>query len=422
MKTTQSSHLSSVWTCACDQTVVRGQGCRLYTDTGKSLLDFTSGIGVTSTGHSHPKVAAAIAEQAQKLIFSQINCARHNVVSELAEELATVVPPHLNRFFFAQSGSEAIEAAVKLAKHATGRANIIVMQGSFHGRTHLAMAMTTSKTVYRLKYPNLPAGIYVTPYPYAFASGRSEADETAAALAGLDLVLATQSAPEETAAIVVEPVLGEGGYLPAAPGFLKGLRDICDQHGILLVVDEVQTGCGRTGKMFAHEYDGIEPDIMPIAKGMGSGAPISGIACREELDAKWIKGTHGGTYGGSPLGCAAAVATLRVIKEEGLVANAYARGEQLMNGLRGLQKKFPMIGDVRGRGLMIGIEIMDGSKPDTVLPGKIIREVYARDMMLLSCGLRRNVVRWIPPLIVSEAEIKEGLDIFEAAMEAATCS
>ncbi len=420
MKETEYS-LSGVWTHACDHTVVRGEGVRLITDAGKSLLDFTSGIGVNSTGHCHPKVSAAIAEQAQSLLFSQINCARHNKLYELADELKSVVPAHLNKFFYAQSGAEAIEAAVKLAKHAAGKPNIIVMQGSFHGRTHMAMAMTTSKTVYRLKYPNLPSGVYVAPYPYAYASGRTEEEETAYALQALELVLDTQSAPAETAAIFVEPVLGEGGYLPAPPNYLKGLRDICDKHGILLVCDEIQTGFGRTGKMFAHEYDGVKPDIMTMAKGMASGAPISGIAYREELDAKWGKGTHGGTYGGSPLGCAAAISTIQVIKEEGLVENAAARGEQLMAGLKKLQRNYPCIGDVRGRGLMIGMELMDGDKPDTVLPGKLIKEVYARDMMLLTCGIRRNVVRWIPPLVVTEAEIDEGLKIFEEALEAAVC-
>lgn len=411
-------NLSGVWTHICDHTVVRGEGCRLYTDTGTSLLDFTSGIGVNSTGHCHPKVAAAVAAQAQTLLFSQINCARHDKLYELADELKSVVPPHLNKFFYAQSGAEAVEAAVKLSKHATGKPNIIVLQGSFHGRTHMAMAMTTSKTVYRLQYPNLPSGVYVAPYPYAYASGRTEEEETAYALQALEQLLETQTAPQETAAIFVEPVLGEGGYLPAPAGYLKGLREICDTYGILLVCDEIQTGFGRCGTMFAHEYDEVKPDIMTMAKGMASGAPISGIAYREELDSKWGKGTHGGTYGGSPLGCAAAISTIQVIKEEGLVANAFARGAQLTAGLNELAKQYPVIGTVRGRGLMVGMELMDGDTPNTVLPGKLMKEVYARNMMLLTCGLRKNVVRWIPPLVVSSNEIDEGLSIFADALEA----
>jgi 4-aminobutyrate aminotransferase-like enzyme len=209
------------------------------------------------------------------------------------------------------------------------------------------MAMTTSKTAYRIKYPNLPAGIYVAPYPYAFAAGRTEEEEASYALAELEKVLSTQSAPEETAAIVVEPVLGEGGYIPAAKGYLQGLRALCDKYEILMVVDEVQSGFGRSGKFFAHEYDDVTPDIMTMAKGMGSGMPISGIAYKAALGEKWIKGSHGGTYGGNPVAAASASATIDVLIEENLLGNVTARGEQLMTKLRELQKKYPVIGDIR---------------------------------------------------------------------------
>jgi 4-aminobutyrate aminotransferase len=414
------SSLSSVFTHATDFIVTSGKGCELTTTDGRTILDFTSGIGVNSTGHCHPKVVAAIKEQADKLIFAQINCVYTEPVARLCSKLKKVMPPALDTYFFANSGAEAVEASVKLAKHATGKANIIVLHGSFHGRTHLAMAMTTSKTVYRLKYPNLPAGIYVAPYPYAFATGRSEEDETAYALSELEKVLATQSAPEETAAIIVEPVLGEGGYIPASKGYLQGLRDICDKYGILMIVDEVQSGFGRTGRFFAHEYDGIVPDIMTVAKGLGSGMPISGIAYKADLGTRWIPGTHGGTYCCNPMATAAAAATIDALLEENLVENAAARGEQLMAGLRKLQEKYPCIGDIRGRGLMVGVEIMNGDQPDSALPGKILKEVYARDLMLLSCGLRKNVLRWIPPLVVTEAEIERGLSIFAEALAAAT--
>jgi 4-aminobutyrate aminotransferase len=411
--------LSSVYTHATNHIVSYGKGCTLYTTSGKRLLDFTSGIGVNSTGHSHPKVVAAIKEQAEKLIFTQINCVFNESLGRLCAQLKRVVPAELDTYFFSNSGAEAVEAAVKLAKHATGKANVIVLHGSFHGRTHLAMAMTTSKTVYRLKYPNLPAGIYVAPYPYAYATGRTEEAEASYALAELEKVLATCSAPEETAAIVVEPVLGEGGYIPLAKGYMKGLRELCDRHDILLVADEVQTGFGRTGRCFAHEHDGVTPDIMTMAKGMGSGIPISGLAYRGELGKRWIPGTHGGTYSGGPIAAAAASATIDVILGEKLVENAAARGEQLMAGLRRLQTKYPVIGDVRGRGLMVGLEIMTDDKPDPALLGKILKEVYARDLLLLSCGLRRNVLRWIPPLVVKPEEIDRGLAIFEDALASA---
>jgi 4-aminobutyrate aminotransferase len=419
---TDLANLSTVYSHATDFIVSGGKGCELYTTTGKTLLDFTSGIGVNSTGHCHPKIVAAIQQQAEKLIFAQVNVVLNEPVARLCSQLKRVVPAALDTYFFSNSGAEAVEASVKLAKHASGKPNIIVLHGSFHGRTHLAMAMTTSKTVYRLKYPNLPAGIYVAPYPYAFATGRTEEAETAWALDELEKVLSTQSAPDETAAIIVEPVLGEGGYIPASKGYLQGLRDLCDKYEILLIVDEVQTGFGRTGKMFAHEYDGITPDIMTMAKGMGSGLPISGIAYKAELGTRWIKGTHGGTYCCNPVACASAVATVDVLLDEHILDNVTARGEQLMNGLRELRKKYPVLGDIRGRGLMIGVELMENGKPSPELLGKLVKEVYARDLLLLGCGLRRNVIRWIPPLVVTEAEIDKGLAIFEAALEAATCN
>ncbi|MDF7826378.1 aspartate aminotransferase family protein [Pontiellaceae bacterium B12227] len=418
---TDYSNLSTVYSHATDHVVTGGKGSELYTTDGKTLLDFTSGIGVNSTGHCHPKVVAAIKEQADKLIFSQINIVYNEPVAELCAQLKRVMPEALDTYFFSNSGAEAVEASVKLAKHATGKGNIIVLHGSFHGRTHLAMAMTTSKTVYRLKYPNLPPGIYVAPYPYAFASGRSEEDETAHALAELELVLSTQSAPEETAAIVVEPVLGEGGYLPISKGYLKGLRELCDKYEILMICDEVQTGFGRCGTMLAHEQDGVTPDIVTMAKGLGSGMPISGIAYKAELGKKWITGTHGGTYACNPMAAAAAAATIETLVDEQLVENAAERGAQLMAGLKKLQRNYPCIGDVRGRGLMIGVELMDGGAPDTELPGKVLKEVYQRDLLLLSCGIRKNVLRFVPPLVVTEEEIERGLSIFEEALEAATC-
>jgi 4-aminobutyrate aminotransferase len=419
---TEFENLSTVYTHATNAIITSGKGCELYTADGKTLLDFTSGIGVNSTGHCHPKIVGAIQAQVEKLIFAQVNIVYNEPTADLCRQLKRVVPAALDTYFFSNSGAEAVEAAVKLAKHASGKPNIIVLHGSFHGRTHLAMAMTTSKTVYRLKYPNLPAGIYVAPYPYAFATGRTEEDETAWALDELEKVLATQSSPDETAAIIVEPVLGEGGYIPVSKGYLQGLRDLCDKYSILLIVDEVQTGFGRTGKMFSHEYDGITPDIMTMAKGMGSGLPISGIAYKADLGTRWIKGTHGGTYCCNPVSCASAVATVDVLLDENILDNVNARGEQLMDGLRKLQKKYPVIGDVRGRGLMVGVELMQDGKPAPELLGKLIQEVHARNLLLIGCGLRRNVIRWIPPLIVTEAEIEKGLNLFEAALEAATCN
>lgn len=422
MTLTDYDSLSSVCARATNNIIASGKGAELTTVDGRTLLDFTSGIGVNSTGHCHPKVVEAIQKQAEKLIFTQINVVLNEPVARLCAQLKRIAPSALDTFFFSNSGAEAVEASVKLAKHATGKANIIVLHGSFHGRTHLAMAMTTSKSIYRLKYPNLPAGIYVAPYPYAFASGRTEEEETAYAIDELEKVLSTQSPPGETAAIIAEPVLGEGGYIPASKGYLQELRKLCDKYGILLIIDEVQSGFGRTGKMFAHEYDGITPDIMTMAKGLGSGMPISGIAYKSELDEKWIPGTHGGTYCGNPVSCAAACATVDVLLEENILDNVNARSKQLLDGLYKLQNDYEAIANIRGRGLMIGVEFMKDGKPDAELLKKLTKEVYARDLLLLGCGLRHNVVRWIPPLVTTEEQIDRGLAIFKEALEVATCS
>jgi 4-aminobutyrate aminotransferase len=293
---TPEHYISPVWTRYTPIVAERAEGAYIYDRDGTRYLDFTCGIGVTNTGHCHPAVVQAIQEQAAKLLHGQVNIIFHPPLLELAQELRTIVPEPLDCFFFSNSGAEAVEGAVKLARHATGRPNIIVFQGSFHGRTALTMALTTSKTVYRVGYQPLPAGVFVAPYPYAYRYGWSPEEAEAFCLREVEFLLKTQTAPTETAAILVEPVLGEGGYVVPPPGFLKGLRWICDEHDILLIVDEVQSGFGRTGKWFAIEHFGTPPDIMIMAKGLASGLPLSGIAARRELMARWIPGSHGGTY------------------------------------------------------------------------------------------------------------------------------
>ena len=313
------SHISSVWGRVTNLVVDRGEGCYVYSPDGQSYLDFTSGIGVTNTGHSHPTVVKAIQEQAAKIMHAQVNCYFHEPLIRVSQRLNDVTPPHLDTFFLSNSGAEAVEGSVKLARHYTGRPHIIVFQGSFHGRTAQTMAMTTAKTVYRVDYQPLPAGVFVAPFPYGYRYGMNDEQVSHFALQELDQLLHGQTAPQETAAMIIEPVLGEGGYIPAPKQFLEGLRRICDEHGILLIADEVQSGFGRTGKFFAHEHAGIKPDIMVMAKGMGSGFPISGIASTKEIMSKWQTGTHGGTYGGNAMGCAAVEATIKVIQDEGLM-------------------------------------------------------------------------------------------------------
>ncbi len=392
----------------------------MTTADGTEYLDFTSGIAVTSTGHCHPAVVSAIQEQAARFIHAQVNCYRHPLLEQLAERLAGISPSGIDTFFFANSGAEATEAAVKLAKHATGRPNIIVFQGSFHGRSHLTMAMTTSKTGYRAGYQPLPSGIFVAPFPYAFRDGISDDEATSRALVAFDLLLASQTAPGETAAIVMEPVLGEGGYVPAPAGFALGIKARCVEHGILYVADEVQSGFGRSGSMFAIDAMGVVPDIVVMAKGIASGFPISAIGASAAIMNRWPVGAHGGTYGGNPIGCAAALATIDVLTAPGFMENVNARGEQLRAGLRALARTHSAIGDVRGPGLMVGCELMtvEGT-PDAARVAAI--GAHCREqgrLLLINAGTAGNVLRWMPPLVVTEPEIDRALAAFEAALVA----
>ena len=279
------------------------------------------------------------------------------------------------------------------------------------------MAMTTSKTVYRAGYQPLVSGIFVAPFPNAYMYGWDEETAVDFAIGELKRLLKTQTAPGETAAMVIEPVLGEGGYVPAPARFLQAVRQICDEHGILLVADEVQSGFGRTGTWFAIEQSGVAPDIMIMAKGIASGMPISGIAAGHELMARWPVGSHGGTYGGNAVACAAAVATIQVLRDEELIENSARMGEVLMTGLRHLQEDYPAIGDVRGRGLMVAAEFTtpDG-QPWGARVKAVIQACYRKDLLLLSCGYDGQIVRWIPPLIVSEAQVHEALAIFADAL------
>lgn len=413
-----TEHLSPVWSHLTTIQPVRGEGAYLYDAADNRYLDFTCGIGVTNTGHCHPRVVKAIQDQAAKLMFAQMNVVISPVAIALAEALNKITPPSIDSFFFANSGAEATEGAVKLARHATERNNIIVFQGSFHGRTAQTMAMTTSKTVYRYKYHPLPSGIIVAPFPYSYYFGMTDEDTTTFCLKQLETILKSQSSPEETAAIIIEPVLGEGGYVPAPVEFLRALRDICTQYGIMFVADEVQTGFGRTGKQFCFEYADIEPDIIIMAKGLGSGMPISGIASRKELMQKWVTGSHGGTYGGgNAVVMAAALESVKVLHEEGLIENSARMGAYLTDGLRRLQVKYPVLGDIRGRGLMIGVEFTaaDGHADKTTCKA-VAAACLKQNLLLLTCGTYENVIRWIPPLIVTEAQIDEALSIFEAAL------
>jgi 4-aminobutyrate aminotransferase len=406
------SHLSNVWFKVTDLQVASGRGCRVTTVDGDEYLDFAAGIAVNSTGHCHPNVTRAIAEQAERFIHAQANVFTHDLLEPLAAKLAELAPGAIDTFFFANSGAEITEAAVKLAKQVTKRPNTIVFSGSFHGRTHLAMAMTTSKTVYRAGYAPLPGGVFVAPFPDTLASDRSAAVE--AALSGLDHLLLTQTAPGETAAMILEPVLGEGGYIPAPKEFLEGVVERCRTHGILFIADEVQSGFGRTGKMFAVDHFGIEPDIICMAKGIASGFPFSALGTRRELDDQWPTGSHGGTYGGNPIGCAAALATIEVMSEPGFLDNVGARGEQLSEALRELQTEHTDLLQVRGPGLMVASAFSDAARVPAII-GHCLREGH---LILMNAGTYGRDIRWMPPLVVTADEIEEAVQAFASALKA----
>ncbi|MFD6396137.1 aspartate aminotransferase family protein [Nocardia sp. NPDC060249] len=409
------TELSPVLKQATPVHVDHGAGCYLYDTDGRRYLDFTAGIGVTSTGHCHPTVVAAAQAQVASLIHGQYTTVLHRPLLELTERLGAVLPEGLDALFFANSGSEAVEAALRLARQATGRPNVVVFHGGFHGRTVAAATMTTSGTRFSAGFSPLMSGVHVAPFPTAFRYGWSEAEATDFALRELDYLLATLTSPAETAAFIVEPVLGEGGYIPGNTRFFHGLRERADRHGILLVFDEIQTGFGRTGKFFGHQHFDVRPDVITIAKGLASGFPLSGIAASRELMAKAWPGSQGGTYGGNAVACAAAVATLEVIEAEGLVDNAAVRGAQLLRGVESLATK--AIGDVRGLGLLVGAEFTTPTgEPDTATASAAQKAAVDKGLLLLTCGAHMNVVRMIPPLIVTETQIEDALAIWSEVL------
>lgn len=409
--------LSPVLKQATPVVVDHALGSWIYGTDGRSYLDFTTGIGVTSTGHCHPKVVEAAREQVGKVIHAQYTTVMHQPLLQLTDKLGEVLPVGLDSVFYANSGSEAVEAAIRLARMATARPNIVVFQGGFHGRTVAAASLTTAGTKFSAGYAPLMAGVHMAPFPYAYRYGWDETAAVEFALRELDYLLKTRTAPNDTAAFLIEPALGDGGYLPTPPAFMEGLRERADQHGIQLIFDEVQAGVGRTGKFWGHQYSTATPDILITAKGIASGFPISAIAASTETMSRAWPGSQGGTYGGNAVSAAAGVATLGVVEEEGLVENSRIRGEQLQAGLKEIQQRFPVIGNVRGRGLMQGIEFTaeDGT-PDAATAAAVQQATTEQELLTLTCGPAGNVVRLIPALVVTPEEIAMGLERFEAAL------
>jgi len=380
---------------------VRGAGMAIEDIDGNLFLDFAAGIAVNSTGHAHPRVVGAIKEQASELIHYSASDFYLPVYAEAARELARIAPISGKlRTYLGNSGTEMVEAAIKLARHATGRQYIVGFLGGFHGRTYGSVTLTASKSKYHARFGPLLPGVYHAPFG------------TVADLAWFDEVLFNHLVPaNEVAAVIVEPIQGEGGYLVPEDGFLQGLRELCTKHGILLVADEIQSGAGRTGKMWAVEHWGVEPDILLVAKGIASGMPLGALVARAEIMESWGIGAHGSTYGGNPVACAAALATIELL-EGGLVRNAAERGAELVAGLRQIQEREPRtVIDVRGKGLMVGVEFADPK-----LAEEVQWACFVRGLLVLECG--KQTVRLCPPLIASAEDVRTAVRIFGEAVDA----
>jgi 4-aminobutyrate aminotransferase len=399
----------------------RGRGVRIEDVDGNEFLDFAAGIAVVSTGHCHPEVVAAIQKQAAELIHISSTDFYDEGIINLASRLSAVAPmPGPHKFFYGNSGAEAIECALKLARYHTGRQQVISFLGAFHGRTMGALSLTGSKPQQKRRFSPMVPGVTHIRYPYAYRGCTGGPQEEEAFSLGCaryieEKLFKTILAPEEVAAIFVEPIQGEGGYVVAPDNFLRELRNICDRHGILLVADEVQSGAGRTGKWWAIQHSGVEPDMVCMAKGIASGMPLGICMARAEI-MDWVPGSHASTFGGNPVSIAAALATMDIIEREAL-GNAARVGEFMLQRLRGWKQTHPLVGDVRGRGLMIGVELVKDKitrEPATALRNRIETLAFERGLMVLGCG--ETTLRLCPPLVVSEQEATVALDILEESL------
>jgi len=393
----------------------RGEGVYLYDVEGRRYLDFAAGIATMSVGHCHPVVVEAICQQARLLTHAACHVGYMTPYVELVEAVKAVAPGVLKngKAVLMNSGSEAVETGIKLARYVTNRPMILAFTDSFHGRPMGALALTATSTVYRRRLSGLLTGVYHTPYPYCYRCPLKHKSPETCGLACLNLVekaLQTVVPPEDLAGIIVEPIIGEGGYIVPPDGFLQGLREICDRHGVLLIADEVQTGLGRTGKMFAVEHWDVVPDIVCLGKAIGGGLPLAGVLARADLMDAWPPAAHGTTFGGNPVACRAGLATLRIVQEENLIDNAISVGDHIQSRFREAQKELPIIGDVRGKGLMVAAELVnpDGSPAREVIK-KVTKEIGDHGVAIIKCGA--SSLRIAPPLIITQEQADEGVDI-----------
>jgi len=398
-----------------DLAVVSATGVWLRTEDGRDVMDLASGVAVTNVGHSHPAVLRAVRAQLDQLVHAGHNIAVYPTYVELAERLADLAGGD-RKVYYGNSGAEALEAGIKLAMRVTGRTGLVAFKRSFHGRTLTTTALSASSSAYRAGYLGALTPVHHVDFPAPFANRRTEEEETDRCLSELDDLFRLVLPADEVAAIVVEPFQGEGGYLPAPPAFLEGLRDRADRHGIALVFDEIQSGFGRTGTMFAYEHSGVTPDILALAKGIANGFPLSAMVATSSLMDRWPAGAHGGTFGGNPVACAAALAVLDVL-ENGALDNATTVGAQLKEGLTRIAEALPLHSEVRGRGMMLGLELRH---PDGRPAGDVVTEVRRRaldtGLLVLSCGAEKNVLRLMPPTTLTADEATTALGILTTTM------
>ncbi|MBI2411857.1 MAG: aspartate aminotransferase family protein [Deltaproteobacteria bacterium] len=401
-----------------DIVVRKAKGLRVVDEDGRVFMDFTSGLATANLGHSPAEVIEAARKQMDRIVHSGCIFYYESEV-DLAKRLKKITPRSIDMFFFSNSGAEAVEGAIKLARFATGRQGILAFMGGFHGRTYGALSLTTSAVKYRKKYHPLLPSVYHAPYPYCYRCPMGQRVESCSidCIEYLERVFKYQIPPDEVACAVIEPVLGEGGYIAPPKKFIKGLKDICRREDILIVADEVQTGFGRTGRWFASDHFGLDPDIITMAKGIASGFPLSAVGARKSIMSKWTPGAHGTTFGGNPVSCAAACATIDKIEKDAVLGNAQKMGAYALKRLNSLKEKRRAIGDVRGLGLMIGVEFIkkDGA-PDRESTERVIKKCLKNGLVLIECGVDKNVIRIMPPLTVTEGEMKKALDIFEEAV------
>jgi len=398
--------------------IAKGKGAEVWDVEGNRYLDFVAGIGVLNVGHNHPAVVAAVTRQLQQITHACFQVAAYPGYIELATRLNQLIGEgEKYKSVFFTSGAEAVENAVKIARAHTNRPGIIAFDGAFHGRTLLGCTLTGMSQPYKQNFGPFPGDIYRVPFPNAYHQ-ISEQD----CLKALDTLFAVQIMPERVAAIIIEPVQGDGGFLPATPTFMQALRDITERHGILLICDEVQTGFGRTGKMFGFQHSGVQPDLVTVAKSLGGGLPISGVTGKAHIMDAPLPGGLGGTYGGNALACAAALAVLEIFEQENLLARANQLGEQLHARLVQLAEKYACIGDVRGIGFMRAVEIIDidTGKPDAALTQKILDTACQEGVLLIKCGVQRNTIRFLAPLVTTDSQLEEALHIVDIALARAT--